>query len=153
MLYSGAFIGILSGSVSRSCDLTIVQNASDTAIIKLLFTLTYLLLSGLLILRWKRVLYLVSQNKSISILSILILVGLALISCLWAENFSTTLNRSIALFGTTLFGIYLGSRYPLERQLQLLGWAFGLMILLSMIFAVALPSIGTGHILQLLPVL
>ena len=45
--------------------------------------------------------------------------------------------------GTTLFGIYLGSRYPLHRQLQLLGWTLGIAGLLSLIFAVAFPNIGT----------
>ena len=143
MLYSGAFLKLLAGAISGSCDPTIVQNDPDTAIIRLIFALTYVISLGLLILRWKRVLYLVSNKKSISILSISILLGLAFISCLWSENFSTTLIPSIALIGTTLFGFYLGSRYPLQRQLQLLGWAYGIMILSSIVFAVALPSIGT----------
>lgn len=138
MLYCGGFIRLLSGSASSSCDATALQQDSDTAIVKLLFTLTYVLLLGLLSLRWKRVLYLLSRNISISIL-----LGLALISCLWSDDFSTTLNRAIALFGTTLFGLYLGSRYPLQRQLQLLSWALGLGSVLSLLFAVALPSIGT----------
>ncbi len=142
MIYSGAFNLLLSGSIFSSCDPTIVQNEPDTAIIRLMFALTYVTSLGLLILRWKRVLYLISQ-KSLSILSVLILVGLALISSLWSENFSATLISAIALFGSTLFGLYFGSRYPVQEQLQLLGCAFGIMILLSTISAVAFPSIGT----------
>lgn len=137
MIYSGAFTLLLSGSISSSCNATIVQNEPDTAIIRLMFALTYVISLALLILRWKRVLYLISQN-----LSVLILVGLALISSLWSENFSATLISAIALFGSTLFGLYFGSRYPLQQQLQLLGCALGIIILLSTIFAVAFPSIG-----------
>ncbi len=138
MFYSGAFIAILSGSITNNCDATALQQDSDAAIVKLIFTLTYALFLGLLMLRWKRVMSMIGKN-----LSIIILLGLALLSCLWAEDFSISLNRGIALFGTTLFGLYLGTRYPLQRQLQLLGWAFGLAGILSMVFAVGLPSIGT----------
>ena len=138
MFYSGAFIAILSGSITSDCDTTALQQDSDTAIVKLIFTLTYAVFLGLLMLRWKRVMSMIGKN-----LSIIILLGLALLSCLWSEDFSISLNRGIALFGTTLFGLYLGTRYPLQRQLQLLGWAFGLAGILSMVFAVGLPSIGT----------
>ena len=137
MTYAGAFNLLLSGSISSSCDPTVLQNEPDTAIIRLMFALTYVISLGLLILRWKRVLYLISQNISVSIL-----IGLAFVSSLWSENFSATLIPAIALFGSTLFGLYLGSRYPLQKQLQLLGCAFGIIILLSIIFAVAFPNIG-----------
>lgn len=138
MLYSGAFISLLSGAIPSSCDPTVPQPDPDTTIVRLLFFLTYIPISGLIVLRWKRVLHLISRHSAL-----LILVGLALISCLWSIDFSATLNRSISLMGTTLFGIYFGSRYPLQRQLQLLGWALGIAGLLSIIFAVAFPSIGT----------
>ncbi len=140
MIYSGAFSLLLSGSISGSCDPTILQNEPDTGIRRLILALIYVISLGLLILRWKRVFYLISQNQNMSVLS---LVGLALVSSLWSENFSATLTPAIALFGSTLFGLYFGSRYPLQKQLQLLGWALGIAGLLSLIFALAFPSIGT----------
>jgi O-antigen ligase len=53
-----------------------------------------------------------------------------------------TKTRSISLVGTTLFGIYLATRYSLKQQLQLLGWMFGISIVLCLLFAVALPKYG-----------
>lgn len=44
--------------------------------------------------------------------------------------------------GTTVFGVYLATRYSLREQLQLLAWTFGLIIILSFVFAIALPSYG-----------
>ena len=136
MFYSGAFVSLLSGSIAGSCDLTILEK--DTAIVKLIYTITYVVFLGLLVLRWKRVLYLLSQDKFISLL-----VGLAFISCLWSADFSTTLNRFTALFGTTSFGLYLASRYSLREQIQLLARAFWLGILFSLLFGIAIPSVGT----------
>lgn len=136
MFYSGAFVSLLSGSIAGGCDLTSLEK--DTAIVRLIYTITYAVFLGLLVLRWKRVLYLLSRDKFISLL-----VGLALISCLWSADFSTTLNRFIALFGTTTFGLYLASRYSLREQIQLLAKAFWLGILFSLLFAIAIPSVGT----------
>ena len=138
MLYSGAFIKLLLGSIESSCEAGDLQPDSEAGLVKLIFTITYAVFLGLLTLRWKRVLYVLDNNKLI-----LLLVGLTLVSCLWSEDFSTTLNRSIALLGTTFFGVYLGSRYPLERLVLLLGWALGLGGILSILFAVGLPSLGT----------
>jgi O-antigen ligase len=64
------------------------------------------------------------------------------LSIFWSADPSLTINRSIALIGTTLFGIYLATRYSLKEQLHLLAWMFGLAILLSILFAVGLPRYG-----------
>jgi O-antigen ligase len=53
-----------------------------------------------------------------------------------------TITRSIGIAGTTLFGIYLATRYSLKQQLQLLGWMLGIAIVLSLLFIVALPKYG-----------
>ena len=83
----------------------------------------------LLIARWKRVISIVIREKLLWIL-----VGIALLSVLWSEYLpALTLNRSINLLQTTLFGLYFATRYSLKEQLQLLAWTFGMAILLSIL--------------------
>ena len=44
--------------------------------------------------------------------------------------------------GATMFGVYLGSRYDFEQQLQIYSWTFGIALLFSYIFSIALPQYG-----------
>lgn len=71
-----------------------------------------------------------------------VLVGIALASAIWTVAPDITFRRGLLLLGTTLFGVYLAMRYSLREQLQLLSLALGLVILLSIVFALGLPSSG-----------
>ncbi len=71
-----------------------------------------------------------------------LLVGLALASILWTVAPDMTPRRSLLLLGTTLFGIYLATRYSMREQLYLLAGTLSIVIFLSIIFAIALPSYG-----------
>lgn len=71
-----------------------------------------------------------------------VLVGIALASAIWTVAPDITFRRGLLLVGTTLFGVYLAMRYSLREQLQLLSLALGLVILLSIVFALGLPSSG-----------
>lgn len=73
---------------------------------------------------------------------ILLLTGVALLSYYWSDMPQLTLRRSVAMAGTTLFGIYLATRYSPREQLRLLAWTFGIGAVLSLLFAVFLPSYG-----------
>jgi hypothetical protein len=53
-----------------------------------------------------------------------------------------TIARDLALVGTSLFGLYFATRYSLEEQIQLLSSMFGIVIILSFLFAIALPKYG-----------
>ncbi len=102
-----------------------------------IFFLTYLVSAFLLLMRWKKVLYVFSKDRFIWLL-----LGIALVSFLWSVAPAATINRSIALIGTSLFGLYLASRYTIKEQLNLLMWTFGVILILSLVFAVALPKYG-----------
>lgn len=102
-----------------------------------IFTLIYFLSALLLLIRWKKVLYVFSKERFIWLL-----LGIALVSFIWSVNPAITINRSIALVGTSLFGLYLASRYTIKEQLNLLMWTFGVILLMSLVFAVALPRYG-----------
>ena len=130
----GILVLILSGARSQGDG---TEPPSDYPLIQLIFVLIYLITFFLLVKRWREVLNLLLKEKFI-----LLLLGIAVISVFWSYDPSTTLKRSIALIGTTLFGIYFGVRYHLKQQLQLLGSMFSIAIMLSFLFVLLLPEYG-----------
>lgn len=135
ILYSGGIVVlILSGGASEG---EAGGTTFDSGILRAIYFVNYLFSFILLSVRWKRTLYFFSKN--IHILSILIL---ALFSTYWSAIPSGTQSNAIALIGTSLFGFYLAIRYTPRQRLMLFGWAFGLTLLLSLVFIVALPKYG-----------
>jgi exopolysaccharide production protein ExoQ len=133
MIYSGAILTlVLSGGMQEG---EFVE--FDSSLIRIINFLLYIVTFLLLVLRWKRTLYVLSKDHWI-----FPLVLLSAVSILWSFEPGTTLKDSITMIGSSLFGLYLASRYTLKQQLELLGWAFGIMVALSFIFAVALPKYG-----------
>jgi exopolysaccharide production protein ExoQ len=133
-LYTG---GILALVISGGKNEGESGSGGDYGIIKQFFILINLITIGLLASRWKKVADVVAKN-----IYILLFTGLALFSMFWSDIPNTTLSRSIGLFGTNLFGLYFATRYTLKEQLLLLVKAFGLVLLISLIFVVALPKFG-----------
>lgn len=134
-LYTGGPLTvILSGGASEG---EVGGNDSDNTLIKMLFLLIYFITFVLLISRWKKVAYVLSKDNYI-----ILLLGIVAASVLWSINSGITVNRSIAIVGTSLFGIYLASRYTLKEQVVLLGWTCTFIIMLSLILIVAMPKFG-----------
>lgn len=102
----------------------------------------YVIALCLLFLRWKRSLYTITKSKPL-----LFLIGITLASALWSDAPALTLRRGAALVGTTLFGLYLATRYSLREQLQLLAWTLGIAALSSLMFGIALPAYGVDKTL------
>lgn len=69
------------------------------------------------------------------------LVAFAFISCTWSVVPSFTLSRSIAFLGTTL-SAGLVATFPKSRQLAMVTWVGGAILVISMIMAVATPELG-----------
>lgn len=103
----------------------------------ILFMGVYALTLLLIIKRWKSFVHVAQKD-----IWIWLLTGIALASMLWTVAPDLTLRRGVLLLGTTGFGVYLATRYTMKEQLELLAWMFGLIILLSFVFAIALPSYG-----------
>lgn len=102
-----------------------------------LFTGIYLI-TLILIAKYRQTFVRVAQ-KDIWIWLLLVIV---IASIFWTVEPDITKRRSILLVGTTLFGIYLAMRYNMRQQLELLAWTFGLIIVLSCLFAIFLPDYG-----------
>ncbi len=104
---------------------------------QMLFLCVYVVTFVLVVTRWKKLVRVLTSDKLL-----LLLVSLALVSLFWSAAPGLTLQRGVALLGTTLFGAYLATRYTLNQQLRLLAWGLGLAAIFSVIFALVLPYYG-----------
>jgi exopolysaccharide production protein ExoQ len=135
VLFTGGPLNvILSGGVSEG---DIAEGPADFPQLQILFLLIYLVTLVLLTLRWKKTLYVL--NKAIFIW---LLIGIPVASILWSSTPAVTTIRSFVFVGTSLFGLYLAARYSLKEQLKLLMWTFVIVVGLSLLFAVVLPTYG-----------
>lgn len=89
---------------------------------------SYGIVGLLIILRWKRVLYVSTADKLL-----LVLVGLCVASILWSASPSFTIDEVKALLRSTMLGAYLAARYSIEEQMQLWAWVLGIAAFLSII--------------------
>jgi exopolysaccharide production protein ExoQ len=76
---------------------------------------------------------------------LVVVLAFPAVSILWSVNPGETLERSVTLLGTSLFGAYLGWRYTLGRIIFLLAAALSIAVCLSMAMIVLVPSIGIEH--------
>ncbi len=67
------------------------------------------------------------------------------LSTLWSVDPGETLERSVALLGSSLFGIYLALCLPLRRTVRLLAIAGTISAALSVLAIVAAPGIGIAQ--------
>ena len=76
---------------------------------------------------------------------ILLVTGMTMLSVLWSIAPDTTMRRSFALIMTTLFGIWLASRWQWRELILLIALTFGILGVLSTFMALAVPSLGVDH--------
>lgn len=113
------------------------QLAAESPILQAIWLVVYTVSLCLILARPRQFIRVATRDNLL-----LLLVGIALFSYFWSADPSITLRRSVALTGTTLFGIYLVMRYTPSQILRLLVWTLSTGALLSVVFAVALPSYG-----------
>jgi exopolysaccharide production protein ExoQ len=63
----------------------------------------------------------------------------------WSILPDETVRRTISLAGTTFVGLYLGTRFELQRLITLLAWSLAIAAVLSVLIAVAWPAIGLAE--------
>lgn len=131
-LFSGAILQVLS-QVSGVA----VDSVSGDPKMQIIWSGIYIITLLLTISQWKQFIHVASRNKLL-----LLLIGIALVSFLWSAAPLVTVRRSLALVGTTLFGVYLATRYSPSQLLRIIAWTFGIGAVLSVVFALALPEYG-----------
>lgn len=136
LLFSGALLPFLwlEGGTFAEADAS-----SGDPRVQVVWFIIYLITFFLLAARWQYAVQVAARNKLLWVL-----VGIALISVLWSDVPDITLRHGVALIGTTAFGLYFAARYKMIEQQRLLGWALAIAAVLSLVFALALPSYGVS---------
>ncbi|VAV88809.1 hypothetical protein MNBD_ALPHA06-105, partial [hydrothermal vent metagenome] len=130
LLFSSALLGPLTSNDAAAA-------AEPPAVFRLFFYPVYLLTMLLLVLRpWSAI------NAIGRSVLLLIPVGLALASVSWSIDPDPTFRRAVALLLTTLFAIYLASRFDWAAFIELFAVCFLLIALLSLFLALFVPDIG-----------
>ena len=88
-----------------------------------------------LLVRWRSSIWTALNNPFVWVLP-----GIALASFLWSDFPDWSLRKAFTTLQTSYFGLYVASRFSLKQQLQLLGWAFGIVVILSAVFTLAFPA-------------
>jgi len=104
---------------------------------RLILSVDYLIVALILLPHYRKTIYVFRRNWLLAAF-----VLLAFLSCLWTEVPALAFRRSIAMTGTTLFGIALAVRLSLEEQLRLLSWLFRILAVLSLACVFLLPRYG-----------
>lgn len=142
-LFAFLVLQLASGSLLAVFLSTEAQNSSverlstDNPIMQIIWLFIYIVSFGLILLRPNQLIGVLKRDKLL-----LLLVGLTVLSYFWSFLPELTLRRSIALVGTTVFAIYLVTRYNSGQLLRLFIWTMSIGAILSPLFALALPSYG-----------
>jgi exopolysaccharide production protein ExoQ len=97
--------------------------------------LSYPVIAFLVLLNWKRVLYVASRD-----IPLLLFCGVAIASLLWTVNPEITGDGVRGLIRTYFFGAYIAARYSIREQMSLWTWVLGSATLSSLLVGLALPS-------------
>lgn len=135
-IYMNAAIPLLITQGASEGDGVRMEDFNFTPL-NLLFLLNYFITFTLLILRWDR-----SIKTALTNPIFVSIVAMAPLSYLWSAMPDETFSGSIGLIGSTLFGFYVATRFSLKEQIKLIGWAFGIALIASFVFIIALPKYG-----------
>lgn len=138
IVYSGGPIPLILSQGFGEGMIDPTPDPTDYSKLIALFFLNYLVSFFLLVLRWKKSLYVVKKEWTIWLL-----IGIACVSVIWSFIPKLTPNRSMALAGSTLFGFYIAARYSIRDQLKLLSWSFATIVILSLLMVIIIPTYGT----------
>ncbi len=103
---------------------------------RFIFAASYLCVALTLLGYGRQTLFMLHRNWSL-----VVLVVMAFVSCVWAEMPGLVLQRCIAVLGTSLLGIAIAVRLSLKEQLRLLNWVFRIMAFLSLVCILFFPQL------------
>jgi exopolysaccharide production protein ExoQ len=101
----------------------------------LLKAISYPAIGILILVRWKRIPYTATRDPFL-----LFSVFIAILSLLWTGNLATTSEGIRGLLRTLLFAAYIASRYSLKDQMKLWIWIFSIILVLSFLVIICVPS-------------
>lgn len=139
ILFSQGFFPIIIGGNSFQ-----EKGDVDSVLLRVVFLIIYSLTFALLAFRKRVTLTFLKTN-----IWVLFLIGLASASVFWSSVPDIALRKIVSLIGTSLFGLYLGSRYSFEEQLKLYGWVYGISVTCSLLFALFWPAQGVMNTISI----
>jgi exopolysaccharide production protein ExoQ len=77
-----------------------------------------------------------------------LLLALTGLSFLWSSAPDVTIRQTIAIFGTTLFSIYLVHNFEIQEYVELLAISLLITVLSSYLVIFLLPNLGVSHIVD-----
>jgi exopolysaccharide production protein ExoQ len=101
----------------------------------LLKAISYPAIGILVLIRWKRIPYAATRDPFL-----LFSVFIAILSLLWTTNLGTTSEGIRGLLRTLMFAAYITSRYSLKDQMKLWTWVFSIILILSFLVIICVPS-------------
>tara|TARA_R110000868_G_scaffold35549_4_gene127417 strand:+ start:10563 stop:11837 length:1275 start_codon:yes stop_codon:yes gene_type:complete len=116
------------------------ETADNSEILRLMWLPVYGLTLILMFSRPGAMLRTLSGN-----LLVLALVGLMAVTMLWSVAPDTTIRRSFALAMSTLFALWLASRWSWRELVMLAALTFGILAVMSAIAAIFVPAMGLDH--------
>jgi exopolysaccharide production protein ExoQ len=125
---TGAFVSSVVGTSLQS-------NQEGSPLTQTLWAALYLIVIFRVIVQYRQIIPLVRANKCLCLL-----VMLTIVSASWSQDMTATLHHSVALLGTTLFGIDMAVHYSTGDQLRLAGTVLGSVIILSILTEIFLPG-------------
>jgi len=136
MLMVGALMPLLSGTATLAPDRAGAVQLSDGSLGFQAFSASIytIALIGLLI-RYQVAITLVSRNKALALFVVYILL-----SALWSDLPGVTLRRSLALFGTTIFALYLAVRFKPSELISLLALALAITVVENQLLVILSPE-------------
>lgn len=110
---------------------------ADGLLIRAFYYPFYICGIALAVIAWRRLLSATWRTPLM-----LALVLLCLVSAAWSIDPATTIRRFVALFMTVLCAYAMAARFSWARLTEVLAIAFGFMMVLSVVLAVAFPHLG-----------
>ncbi len=106
----------------------------------LLKAISYPGIGILVLIRWKSIPYAATRDPFL-----LFSVFIAILSLLWTTNLATTSEGIRGLLRTLVFAAYIASRYSLKDQMKLWTCIFSIILILSLLVIVCIPSYAIGN--------
>lgn len=113
---------------------------SYAAQVRLAFMAIYVI-AGVLLLRSRSTLPTLLTGMPL----LLVVLAMPAVSIVWSIDRGESIERVVAMLGTSLFGIYLGLRFTLGRMVFLLAIGLAVAAVLSIAVIFAVPSIGIAQ--------
>ena len=140
LMTTGALTGVLVGVQVSDIDAEIALPQGTNRLLLLIWIVLYGVTILLLMPHRKKAINAIWQNKPI-----VLLLVLAVLSTSWSETPKATLSHSLALIGSSIFGVYLAIRYSPKDQLRLITQISALIMVASLVVGVAMPEYGVSR--------